>query len=214
MIIRHIGHAKFLIELESGLRIVTDPYDASTGYPVKPLEADAVLISHGHHDHSAAETVQGWSVKADSAGLHTLAPGVTAEGISCFHDDAGGAKRGSNLIFVVEAEGLRVAHLGDLGHLPDEALLQRIGRVDVAIIPTGGYFTIDARQALEVSRMLKARVTIPMHYSTECNAGWPIAPLSDFTALLPEKPEELDLLRVTKGDLECQPAFAVLRSKA
>ena len=210
MIIRCIGHASYLIELESGLRIVTDPYDASTGYPVHHVRADVVTVSHGHHDHSAAETVEGWTQRIDREGVHTLAPEVTLEGVPSWHDDAQGAKRGPNLIFVLRAEGLTVAHLGDLGHplTPEQCA---VAPVDVALIPVGGFFTIDAAQALRAAEQLKARVVIPMHYRTQYNASWPIAPLEDFTALLPQKPEELDLLRVTKGDLECQPRVAVLR---
>ena len=210
MIIRCIAHAKFFLELESGLRLVTDPYDASTGYPVSPLRADAVIVSHGHHDHSAVDTVSGWTAAVREAGLHTLAPDVTVECFRTFHDDARGAKRGENLVSVVDAEGLRVCHLGDLGHLPDGELVRRLGRIDLLLIPVGGHFTIDARQAAEVCRLLKPRTVIPMHYRTEYNASWPIAPVEDFLALMPPA-ETLDLLRVTREDLSCQPAVAVLR---
>ena len=211
MIIRCIAHAKFLLTLESGFRIVTDPYDPSTGYPVSPLRADAVIVSHGHHDHSAVETVQGWTKAVREAGEHTLTPGVKVSCFRTFHDSTGGSQRGDNLVSVVEAEGLRVAHLGDLGHLPDEDLCRALGRIDVLLIPVGGHFTIDAAQAAEVCRMLKPGVVIPMHYRTAYNAGWPIAPVEDFLALMPERAEELDLLRVTKEDMECQPKLAVLR---
>ncbi len=210
MIIRCIAHAKFFLELESGYRIVTDPYDPSTGYPVAPLRADAVIVSHGHHDHSAVETVSGWTCQIREAGLRTLAPDVTVESFPTFHDDARGAKRGENLVSVVEAEGLRVCHLGDLGHLPDTGLVERLGRIDVLLVPVGGHFTIDAEQAAEVCRLLKPQTVIPMHYRTAYNASWPIAPVEDFLALMPAA-ETVDLLRITQGDLSCQPPVAVLR---
>ena len=63
MIIRHIGHAEFLIETESGVRIVTDPYDASCGYPVRKTAADIALVSHHHHDHDADEVFASWGVE-------------------------------------------------------------------------------------------------------------------------------------------------------
>ena len=78
----------------------------------------------------------------------------------------------------------------------------------------GGYFTIDAAQALKVCQLLKVRVVLPMHYRMAVNASWPIAPLEDFTRLLPRAPETLNLLRVTKGDLDCQPDAAVLYPQA
>ena len=171
MIIRCIAHAKFLLILDNGYRIVTDPYDPSTGYPVSPLRADAVIVSHGHHDHSAVETVQGWTVVVREAGEHTLAPDVKVSCFKTFHDSTCGSQRGENLVSVVEAEGLRTAHLGDLGHLPDEALCGKLGRIDVMMIPVGGHFTIDAAQAAEVCRLLKPRVVIPMHYRGKAADG-------------------------------------------
>ena len=57
MVIRHVGHAEFEITLEEGIRIVTDPYDASCGYPVEQIEADVALVSHHHHDHDAVENL-------------------------------------------------------------------------------------------------------------------------------------------------------------
>ena len=171
MIIECIAHAEFLIELADGYRIVTDPYNAEIGYPVHDIRADAVLVSHGHGDHSAVENVKGWTVKIDKPGSYTLSQGVTVEAIPCFHDDARGAKRGNNLIFVLKAEGLTVAHLGDLGHLPDAELAAKVGPVDILMIPVGGFFTIDADTAVDVVRLLKARVILPMHYRTEVNDG-------------------------------------------
>ncbi len=74
MIIQHIGHAEFLIETENGMRIVTDPYGEGCGYPVRNIKADAVLVSHDHHDHNAVETLEGLKTVIDQAGEYTLAP--------------------------------------------------------------------------------------------------------------------------------------------
>lgn len=213
MLITCLGHAKFLLELDGGMRIVTDPFDPSTGYPIKPLDVDAVLVSHKHHDHSAVETLHSYTSLVDTAGQYTLSPDVKVTAIEACHDDAQGATRGKTLLFVVEAEGLRVAHLGDLGHLPTAEQISQLGAIDVLMLPVGGYFTIDAAQAKEVCRLLNPKVILPMHYKTEYNAGWPIAPVDDFLAAMDEKHETLDLLRVTRGDLMCQPHLAVLRAQ-
>lgn len=213
MIITCIGHAKFLIEMENGMRLVTDPYDETCGYPVTPLRADAVLVSHGHHDHSAVETVTGYTSVINTAGAHTLAPDVKVTAVPSFHDDAQGAKRGSNLLFLIEAEGLRVAHLGDLGHPLTEEQRAALAPVDVLMLPVGGFFTIDAETAKGVAESLEAKVILPMHYRTEATAGWPIAPLENFTSLY-DGTETIDLLRVTAGDLSCQPHVAVLRPQS
>ncbi|MBQ8160571.1 MAG: MBL fold metallo-hydrolase [Clostridia bacterium] len=211
MIIRHLGHSKFLIRLESGYRVLTDPFDATTGYPVPKVQADTVLVSHHHHDHDAVDTVEITSGVVDTAGTREIAPGVRVISLPSFHDDAEGSKRGANLIHILEAEGLRVVHLGDLGHLPDEKLTQAIGQADILMVPVGGFFTIDALQAREICTMLKARVIIPMHYRTQYNASWPITELDGFLTLFPDGGEEVDLLRVTREDLSCQMHVAVIR---
>ena len=213
MIISCIGHAEFLLELENGMRIVTDPYDASCGYPVLDVKADAVLVSHGHHDHNAVENVQAVQQVIDAAGVHTIAPDVKVTAVPCFHDEVQGSKRGNNLMFLVEAEGLRVAHLGDLGHLPMAEQAAALAPVDVLMVPVGGFYTIDAQVARQTAQLLQAQVILPMHYKTQVNADWPIAEAEAFTSLY-EGVEELDLLRVCRGDLECQPAVAVLRPRS
>ena len=212
MLLQHIGHAEFLITLESGFRIVTDPFDASVGYPIPALEADGVLVSHHHHDHDAVENVSGHPQIIDYAGIHTFAPDVKVTSVLADHDDAGGAKRGKTLLFLLEAEGLRIVHLGDLGCLLDADQLDALGQVDILMLPVGGFYTIDARTARDVAEQLDPRVIIPMHYRTEANAGWPIGPVEDFTNLF--DPSQVrsgsNLLRVTKGDLACQPHVVVL----
>lgn len=213
MIISCIGHAEFLLELENGMCLVTDPYDEACGYPLLALRADAVLVSHQHHDHNAIENVQGYTQVISTAGRHTLAPDVHVTAVPCYHDEVQGAKRGSNLMFLIEAEGLRVAHLGDLGHLPTAEQIAALAPVDVLMLPVGGYYTIDAPQAREVARMLGAQVILPMHYRTAANEDWPIAPVEDFLSLYPSA-ERLPLLRVCRGDLDCQPAVAVLSPRS
>lgn len=211
MIFTCIGHAKFLIELDNGLRIVTDPYDASCGYPVTPVAADVVLVSHGHHDHCAVETIPGTPRVIDQAGEYDLGDGVRVTAVEAFHDDAEGAKRGRTLLFSLRAEGLSAVHLGDLGHIPTPAQRMQLGAADVLMVPVGGFYTIDARQARETAALLQARVILPMHYRTRANADWPIAPAEEFLALYETPAEEADLLRVAEGDLMCQPHVAVLR---
>ena len=212
MLIQHIGHSEFLLTLESGFRIVTDPYDTSTGYPVQEIEADGVLVSHHHHDHDAVDNISGHPQIIDYAGVHTFAPGIRATGILSDHDNAGGSKRGKNLIFLLEAEGLRIVHLGDLGCPLDLSQLEALGDVDLLMIPVGGFYTIDAAQAMEVIHQLDPRIILPMHYKTEYNADWPIAPVDDFISLFDSSSvlRGGQALRVTKEDLDCHPKVVVL----
>ena len=117
MIISCMGHAKFVIELDNGLRIVTDPYDASCGYPVTANPADVVLVSHQHHDHNAVETIPGHPRVIDRAGDFDLGGGAAVRAIEAYHDEQQGKLRGKTLLFCLKAEGLTVMHLGDLGHM-------------------------------------------------------------------------------------------------
>ena len=212
MLIRHIGHAEFAIETESGFRIVTDPYDESCGYPVRQEAADAVLVSHQHHDHNAVENVAGMPQVIDRAGSFTLASDVRITAVKAFHDDRQGEKRGENLLFLLETEGLRVVHLGDLGHLLTEQQISVLRRPDVLLLPVGGFFTIDAKQARLVAEQLEARILVPMHYKTEYTATWPISGPDDFLNLFDG--EEIqrggEALRVTEGDVKCHKHIILL----
>ena len=211
MLIRHIGHAEFLIETESGVRIVTDPYDASCGYPVRQITADFALVSHHHHDHDAVENLKGKPRVIDEAGNYTPESGVKITAVRGFHDDAGGSKRGETLLFLIEAEGLRIAHLGDLGCGLDTAQTEMLQAPDVLMIPVGGFFTIDGIQAREIAKQLGAKVILPMHYKTAYNSDWPITGPETF--LEGYTPAEIctgvEALRVTVKDMICQPKVVI-----
>ena len=165
MKIKWYGHSCFLLTADNGARFLTDPCDPSVGYTLKNIETDAVTISHAHHDHSYLEAVLGEPEVFRSAGTYEYL-GVTFRAIPTFHDEEEGALRGTNLVFVFEIDGLRIAHLGDLGHLPGKDLVEAIGPVDVLLAPIGGIYTLDAEGAQAAANLLKPKVLIPMHYKT------------------------------------------------
>lgn len=207
MLIRHIGHAEFLLETESGVRIVTDPYDESCGYPMHEITADVALVSHHHHDHDAVGCLKGSPRIIDSAGEYTPEQGIRVTAIRGFHDEKKGALRGETLLFLVETEGLRAVHLGDLGDDLDEKQLELLRKPDILMIPVGGFFTIDGKKAAETAKKLEAGIILPMHYKTEYNEDWPISGPEPFLEEFGEKEfcRGAEALRVTKQDLECQP---------
>jgi len=159
------GHSCFLLTSESGYSILTDPCDPETGYELSNLVCDAVTISHEHHDHNCLAIVAGTPEIIRTPGEH-LAGGISVKGFTNYHDNEKGAKRGENIVFLYEIDGLKILHLGDLGHmLPDETI-KTIGDVDVLLAPIGGVFTINAKAATELADRLNAKVLIPMHYKT------------------------------------------------
>ena len=191
MIIRWNGHSCFTLETAQGT-VVLDPYAPGSvpGLPELKLKADAVLCSHGHADHNYAQGVA----------LSGRPCAVSVETLPCFHDSVQGAKRGPDLIHILSAEGMRIAHLGDLGHGLDLEQLEKLRGVDVLMIPVGGYFTIDARQAHHIVGELRPRIVLPMHYRGEGFGYEVLAPVGDFLALT-EGPVERypgSSLKVTK----------------
>lgn len=161
--IDYLGHSCFLLRSQGGVRIVTDPF-GSIGYPLPPAEADIVTVSHGHYDHCNVAGVGGAPRVIRSTGRYT-AGDVLISAVESFHDDAQGRKRGGNLIFRFETEGLTVCHLGDLG---EPCTAQRLADIhaDVLLIPVGGHYTIGAEEAMKYVARIAPAAVIPMHYYT------------------------------------------------
>ena len=155
MTITWCGHACFLLESGCG-SIVFDPYAPGKvpGWKLPALRADLVVCSHGHDDHNYAAGI------APTGGAFT---GKILQ-IPTFHDDQGGALRGENTITLVEADGLRAVHMGDIGCPLTTEQIASLGHVDVLMIPVGGHYTVDAAQAWEITKALGAAIVIPMHY--------------------------------------------------
>src|SRR5690554_2277719 len=116
MKIKWLGHACFLLTSSEGTIILTDPFNEEVGYRPPAIRADVVTTSHDHFDHNYIEVVKGDFVHIDAAGRFTE-KGIEITGIETFHDDANGAKRGKNVIYKFDIDGIKVCHCGDLGHL-------------------------------------------------------------------------------------------------
>lgn len=201
MILRYLGHSMFILAMENGFTLVTDPYGSFYTYPKRNMRADAVTVSHYHHDHDAIECISGDPFILDQAGVVSPVAGLSVTGIESQHDAEGGAKRGRNLIFVIETEGLRIVHLGDLGHILLPRQRKAIGKPDVLMSPVGGTYTTDAFAAFENVRLLKPRITVPMHYRTPFSDEMPIDTEEGFIALFGEMPEPMSVCRLTKNDI-------------
>ena len=191
MEIRFLGHASF--ELKSdGVTVLIDPW--LTGNPkaaatVDELEADAIVVTHGHGDHLGDTVPIAKRTGADVVAIVEVADELSEEGLQKVHNlnfggtatfDWGSAKlvpawhtsttpKGTVSLpggMVVTLGGKVVYHLGDTGLFGDLELIGRRHAVDVAIVPIGGHFTMDRHDAVEAARMVGARQVIPCHYNT------------------------------------------------
>lgn len=200
MTITWYGHACFRLDSACG-SIVFDPYAPGKvpGWKLPPLTADEVICSHGHADHSWAEGV---ARTGKAFGGEILQ-------IPSFHDDRHGALRGENLITLVEAEGLRTVHMGDIGCELTAEQAEALGRVDVLMIPVGGHYTIDAAQAWETAQELKAPIVIPMHFRGR-NFGYDVISTAEPFLRLAGNVREIAGMSYTV-DLSDAPATIVFR---
>ena len=163
MKITKFGHCCLLIE-EKGIRILTDPGMFSIRYQNNVRDIDIILITHDHQDHNNIKAVKGEPFVIEGPGEYEV-KGVFVKGIDSFHDDVDGKDRGKNTIYTIETENIRFCHLGDFGQkqLTDDQL-EKIGPVDILMIPVGGVYTIDASQAQKIVGQVDPKIVIPMHF--------------------------------------------------
>ena len=183
MKIKSYGHAAFLITSDQGVKIITDPYESGAyggqlAYGKIKDQVDVVTTSHDHADHNDAKSLPGSPQIVKGSGSKTVKK-ISFKGIATYHDPSKGSERGTNTIFAFTVDGIRVCHLGDLGHMLSGEELAEIGPVDILFIPVGGYFTIDSKEATRVAEQIRPKVLIPMHFKTE-KVGFPITPVEDF----------------------------------
>lgn len=184
------GQSCFLLETAAGTKVLIDPFQKTVGYPMpQGLRADLITISHEHPDHDNAKLVVNspkviHGVTADRKGwvrVDEKFRDVAIRTVGVYHDDKRGTVRGLSTVFIFEVGGLRIAHLGDLGHLLDDDELEAIGSVDVLLVPIGGSTTLDAYHATRVVDQLHPRLmVIPMHYRTDVPGTKDLDPLDPF----------------------------------
>jgi len=178
-----LGHACFRIEAD-GKTIITDPFNEDVPYDFPDTSADLVTVSHSHFDHNAVHRVTGDPAVLETVGSFRIL-GTPVTGIASYHDKHRGAERGENILYVFDIEGLRIAHLGDLGTNLTEAQRTALSGVEILLIPVGGHFTIDPATAAQIVRSLPSvKAVIPMHFKTGRIADWPIETVEPFAQMM------------------------------
>ena len=168
--IRFLGHASFALETAGGVVAVTD-YTGSIGNPEVVPDVVTMNIAHDTHftdtpDPAIAQVLRGWgpfgapaAIDLDLGDLRIR--NVTTDLRGPFGE---GGRKDGNSIFIFEAAGLCIAHLGHLHQIPSPAQYAAIGRVDVLMVPVDGGYTLDLASLSGVVRRLRPRIVLPMHW--------------------------------------------------
>ncbi|HYD34602.1 MAG TPA: MBL fold metallo-hydrolase [Vitreimonas sp.] len=218
MDITYLGHSSFKIAGKVGT-VVTDPYNEYVGFSMPKVAADVVTISHAHPDHNEVGRITATARREkpfiiSELGEYEVA-GISVFGVKTFHDAHQGVERGINTVYTILIDGIRICHLGDLGHELTTDQLSEIGDVDVVLCPVGGHFTIDPVLAVKTINILEPSYAIPMHYRTDQHDDKvfsDLKTLQDFLTEYGAAPAPVAKLSVDKGKLPEETELVVLQS--
>ncbi|MBI3243727.1 MAG: MBL fold metallo-hydrolase [Chloroflexi bacterium] len=175
------GHSCFRLTERGLATIVTDPYNSTIGYDAPRLKADIVTVSHDAPGHNNTELAKG-ARPITGPGEYEIG-GVFITGISTDRPADGKKKKSENgtpnTLYLFDFDGITVAHLGDLDHVPSQAQIEDLGTVSVALVPVGGGGGLNASQAAEVISLIEPSIVVPMHYKTP-ETNLKLEPLSKF----------------------------------
>lgn len=207
MLIQYYGQSCFKITSKPGGRatddivLFFDPFGKELGIRPPQGQADIVFVSHEHFDHNNVEALKGEPTIINVPGEYAV-KGINVVGIDSFHDMEEGRTKGHSTIFILEAEELKICHLGDLGSELTGKQLEEIDGVDVLFIPVGGNYTIDGKKATELIKKIEPAIVIPMHYKVEGSTA-EIDDLQKFCTEIGNCPKEKTAkLNIKKKDLE------------
>lgn len=171
------GHSCFRITERGRASVVTDPFGENLGYEVPRLKADVVTISHDAPGHNHIDAVRGAEHIITGPGEYEIG-GVFIIGVPTYNKESEHTRL--NVIYVLDFEGLSVAHLGDLDHVPNQSMIESLGSIDVALVPVGGGSALGSSQAAEVVSLLEPSIVVPMHFQTEALRGLELDPVDRF----------------------------------
>ena len=211
-VIQYFGHNFFQITTSKGTRIITDPL-APGMYPTPNVWPHVVTVGREHPNHNYVELAQGnpiilrglsnYGAEWNRVSLNVR--DVFIYDLPVYQQAFGNALKGAAFMFDIGA--LCIVHLGDLSHTLTPEQLKQMGRVDVALIPIGGVFTMPPDTAREVLAQIKPKIAIPMHYRDSMYI------LDSFVQGLPTRRLDGDTLVVSKATLPKTTEIVVLRPK-
>ena len=215
MQIQYYGHSCFKLTAKPAGRatddvtIFFDPFGKELGLRPPQGQTDIIFVSHEHHDHNNVDALKGDPVIIDTPGEYAV-KGINVIGLDSFHDENEGPERGHSTIFILEAEDLKICHLGDLGSDLSGKQLEEIDGVDILFVPIGGKYTIDGKKAAELVRKIEPIIVIPMHYKV-AGSTMDISDEQAYCSAMGSCPKEKTAkLNIKKKDLEGKGMEVVL----
>ena len=208
MTITWFGQSCFRIETKEG-SILIDPFSPDIGLRPPKIKDDLVLVSHEHYDHNNIEGAGSETFIVRTPGEYEK-NGIAVLGIRSFHDKSEGKERGPNTIYVIKSEDMTVCHLGDLGQEKlTEQQVEEIGDVDILMIPVGGNYTINHKEAVGVISEIEPKIVIPMHYKVK-GLESDIESADKFVKELGLTPEQADKFKIAKKTLPTEEIKLVM----
>jgi L-ascorbate metabolism protein UlaG (beta-lactamase superfamily) len=211
MDIEYLGHSAFKIKT-NGTTIITDPFGSGSGSAKSSfpnIEAQIVTISNDHPDHNNKNALSGQPFVIESSGEYEV-KGVNVFGYTTYHDKNNGTEQGKNTVYLIEAEGISVCHLGNLGHVLENKIIEELGDIDILLAPVGGADTVDAAKATDVVRQIEPKLVIPMHYQNSKDEKILDSVDKFIKEMGAEAPEHMDRLKVTKDKLPEETKLIIL----
>lgn len=213
-----MGHSCFRIKGKKAI-LLTDPYDSYIGFKMPKVSADIITVSHDHQDHNNIAVVTGTTKRKEpfvirGPGEYEIS-GVFFFGVPSFHDAENGAERGQNTIYVINMDGMRLVHLGDLGNILSDEQLEEVNGADILFIPVGGTYTINPKVAVEVIGQIQPKIIIPMHYKTaelDPKFGIKIS-VDDFLKQIGVEAKSIRKLTISRDKLPEEREVMVLKKK-
>ena len=190
--------------------IVIDPYDPKIGLKLpKKLIADLLLITHDHFDHNYKKGVTGNYYLIDTPGEYEI-KGALITGLQLFHDKKQGQERGTTTAYIIELDGIKICHLGDIGQDLSEDEIDKIGDIDIMMIPVGGNFTINSEEAARIIGEIEPKIVVPMHYKIPC-LTLDLHEVEKFTQKVKAKAEKSDVIKIKEGALPQETSVYILK---
>ncbi|MCD4684374.1 MAG: MBL fold metallo-hydrolase [Anaerolineae bacterium] len=203
------GHSCFRVSERGHASIITDPFGDHLGYDVPlRLKADIVTVSHPVPGHNNIDAVKNVHHVIEGPGEYEIGD-VFIIGVATFDPQIEQPRR--NVIYVFDYSPLKVAHLGDLDHVPKQSMIDALGQIDIVMVPVGGGSSLNSNQAAEVVSLLEPSIVIPMHFQTEALRGLELDSVDRFLKEMGVNAiEQEELLRISSSSLPEQTQVVLL----